>query len=45
VQVIRGAVRLNGTSVRAGDGASISKETVLQIGATEAAELLLFDLA
>lgn len=45
VQVIRGAVRLNGTSLRAGDGASISKEPVLQIGTTEAAELLLFDLA
>jgi quercetin 2,3-dioxygenase len=45
VQVIRGAVRLNGTSLTAGDGAAISKETVLQIHATEAAELLLFDLA
>jgi quercetin 2,3-dioxygenase len=44
VQVIRGTVRLNGTQLRAGDGAAISKETVLQIHATEAAELLLFDL-
>src|SRR5919205_4127983 len=39
VQVVRGTVRLNGTSLRAGDGASISKETVLQIHAPEAAEL------
>ena len=45
VQVIRGAVRLNGTTLTAGDGAAVSKETVLQIHATEAAELLLFDLA
>jgi len=45
VQVIRGAVQLNGTLLRAGDGAAISKETVLQIHASEAAELLLFDLA
>jgi len=45
VQVIRGAVQLNGTPLRAGDGATVSHETVLQIHATEAAELLLFDLA
>jgi redox-sensitive bicupin YhaK (pirin superfamily) len=45
VQVIRGAVRLNGSPLTAGDGAAVSKETVLQIHATEAAELLLFDLA
>jgi quercetin 2,3-dioxygenase len=45
VQVIRGVVRLNSMPVTAGDGAAVSKETVLQIRATEAAELLLFDLA
>jgi redox-sensitive bicupin YhaK (pirin superfamily) len=45
VQVIGGAVRLNGSPLTAGDGAAISKEPVLQIRATEAAELLLFDLA
>lgn len=45
MQVIRGTVRLNGTPLTAGDGAAISKETVLQIRATEAAEVLLFDLA
>jgi hypothetical protein len=36
-----GAVRLNGTSLTAGDGAAMSQEPVLQIHATEAAELLL----
>ncbi len=45
VQVIRGEVRLNGTTLTAGDGAAVSKETGLQIQATDAAELLLFDLA
>jgi redox-sensitive bicupin YhaK (pirin superfamily) len=45
MQVIRGAVRLNDTPLTAGDGAAMTKETVLQIHAIEAAELLLFDLA
>jgi redox-sensitive bicupin YhaK (pirin superfamily) len=45
VQVIGGAVRLNNTSLRAGDGAAISAEPMLQMHATETAELLLFDLA
>jgi redox-sensitive bicupin YhaK (pirin superfamily) len=45
VQVVRGAVRLNGTPLTAGDGAAVSQETVLQLRATEAAELFLFDLA
>jgi quercetin 2,3-dioxygenase len=45
VQVIRGAVRLNGTSLTASDGAAVSQETRLQIHVTDAAELLLFDLA
>jgi redox-sensitive bicupin YhaK (pirin superfamily) len=45
VQVIRGAVRFNGTSLTAGNGAAMGQETVLQIHATGAAELLLFDLA
>jgi quercetin 2,3-dioxygenase len=45
VQVIRGAVRLNGTALTAGDGAVVSQETALQIHATDTAELLLFDLA
>ena len=44
VQLVRGAVLLNGTPLRAGDGAAMSKEAVLQIHATTPAELLLFDL-
>ena len=45
VQVIRGAVRLNGTALAAGDGAAVSQEPALQIQATDAAEVLLFELA
>jgi quercetin 2,3-dioxygenase len=45
VQVVRGALVLHGTPLTAGDGAAMSKEAVLQLRATEAAELLLFDLA
>jgi redox-sensitive bicupin YhaK (pirin superfamily) len=45
VQVVRGAVRLNNTPLTAGDGAAVSKEAVLQIRATDAAEILVFDLA
>jgi len=45
VQVIRGQVRLNDMALTPGDGAAVSKETSLQIRATDAAELLLFDLA
>jgi quercetin 2,3-dioxygenase len=44
VQVIRGAVRLNGTPLTASDGASVSKEAVLQLHATDATEFLLFEL-
>ena len=45
VQMVRGAVLLNGTPLRGGDGAAVSKEAMLQIYATTPAELLLFDLA
>ena len=45
VQVVRGVVLRNGTPLTAGDGAAVSKEAVLQICATTAAEFLLFDLA
>ena len=45
LQVVHGAVTLNGTELRAGDGAAISDEQRLEIRATEAAEFLLFDLA
>ncbi len=45
VQVIRGAITLNGHSLAAGDGAAISDEDKVDLKATTAAEFLLFDLA
>lgn len=45
VQVIKGAITVNGTALRAGDGAAISEENSLNIRASEDAEILLFDLA
>ncbi|HMA81312.1 MAG TPA: pirin family protein [Candidatus Binatia bacterium] len=44
-QLLRGAVTLNGTSLRAGDGAAISDEITLAVTVVEDAEILLFDLA
>ncbi len=44
LQVARGAVALNGESLRAGDGAGVSGEPRLELRADEAAELYLFDL-
>lgn len=45
VQVITGAVALNGQTLKAGDGAAVSEEEALEIRAQEPAEVLLFDLA
>jgi redox-sensitive bicupin YhaK (pirin superfamily) len=45
LQMAKGAVTLNGTPLRQGDGAGISNETSLHLQATEDAEVLLFDLA
>jgi redox-sensitive bicupin YhaK (pirin superfamily) len=45
LQVVRGAVELNGTRLGAGDGAAVSRETALTITAGEDAEVMLFDLA
>lgn len=45
VQVIKGAVALNGQVLKAGDGAAVSEEEALEIRAEEPAEVLLFDLA
>lgn len=45
VQVAQGAIALNGMSLEAGDGAAISEENVLELRASEPAEILLFDLA
>ncbi|WP_058868360.1 pirin family protein [Chloracidobacterium thermophilum] len=45
LQSISGSVTLNGTLLRAGDGAAIEDETRLTIQAQEPSEFLLFDLA
>ena len=44
VQVIKGAISVNGAPLQAGDGAAISEENALSIQASEEAEILLFDL-
>lgn len=45
VQVMRGEAILNGTPLKAGDGAAVREEARLAIAATNAAEVLLLDLA
>lgn len=45
LQMARGAVEVNGTELKAGDGAAVSKEKELRVVAQEASEVLLFDLA
>ena len=45
VQAARGRVRVNGTSLVAGDGAALSGEGSLLLEASERSELLVFDLA
>jgi redox-sensitive bicupin YhaK (pirin superfamily) len=45
VQVVRGAVSINGQELKQSDGAAISQEESLLIKGTEASEILLFDLA
>jgi hypothetical protein len=44
VQLIKGALELNGVELRAGDGAAVSDEPRLVLRAGEPSELLLFDL-
>ncbi len=44
LQVARGAVTLNGTTLHAGDGAAIENESSLRLAADGSAEMLLFDL-
>ncbi|HEY2759110.1 MAG TPA: pirin family protein [Pirellulales bacterium] len=44
LQLIRGALTVNGNALSAGDGAGIRSEPNLEITATKDAELLLFDL-
>jgi redox-sensitive bicupin YhaK (pirin superfamily) len=45
VQVVRGEVTVNGSALKAGDGAAISEETALAIEGVHDAEVLVFDLA
>ena len=45
LQVADGAVTLNGHTLKAGDGAAVSDEPLLEITGAETAEVLLFDLA
>ncbi|HTL69655.1 MAG TPA: pirin family protein [Candidatus Eisenbacteria bacterium] len=45
VQVARGAVKVNGTALSAGDGAAVGGEKELRIAASAPSEILLFDLA
>lgn len=46
LQVVKGSLELNGESLKAGDGAAISKEKLLEIKASEnETEFILFDLA
>jgi quercetin 2,3-dioxygenase len=44
LQVVTGAVELNGTRLNEGDGAAVTGEQGLTIGAISPAEILLFDL-
>jgi quercetin 2,3-dioxygenase len=45
LQVVKGAVNVNGVALEAGDGARIAEESALDIAGREESELLLFDLA
>jgi len=44
VQVARGAVKVNEVSLATGDGAAVSQENTLTLNASDASEVLLFDL-
>lgn len=44
VQVVQGAITLNGLTLAAGDGAAISEEDKVDVQANTTAEILLFDL-
>ena len=45
VQVVKGALELNGIALGEGDGAAVSEERTLELRAAEAAAFVLFDLA
>lgn len=44
IQVVRGAVQVNGTPLEAGDGAALEEEPAVDVVAKAGSELLLFDL-
>jgi redox-sensitive bicupin YhaK (pirin superfamily) len=45
IQVVEGAIQVNGQVLRSGDGAAIEAEPKIEIAAQERSEFLLFDLA
>jgi redox-sensitive bicupin YhaK (pirin superfamily) len=45
LQVVKGAISVNGVALETGDGARIAEESALEIGGREESEVLLFDLA
>jgi redox-sensitive bicupin YhaK (pirin superfamily) len=45
LQMVKGAIALNGQDLETGDGAAVSEESLLKIEAKEGSEFLLFDLA
>lgn len=45
LQIVNGAVELNGQKLNAGDGAAVSEESTLTISAVDDSEVILFDLA
>ena len=45
VHLVRGALRVNGKSLQAGDAALLQAETSLQLDQGQDAEVLVFDLA
>jgi hypothetical protein len=45
IQVLRGAIDLNGQSMSEGDGAAVENETALMIHSRGASEVMVFDLA
>jgi redox-sensitive bicupin YhaK (pirin superfamily) len=44
IQIVRGSLTLNGTTLEAGDGAAVSEEKMLSFKANEESEFLVFDL-
>lgn len=44
LQVLRGAIDLNGDHLRAGDGVAVSEESAISVRATQPTEVMLFDL-